>query len=604
MANLKTLLDALGERFGVLAESSTYQLTVIARNTDVAIGDLFLLPCRRGPDRFYLFRTTEYANVMNRTLEMNDVARNKLTMPDSYFSEDLADEKLVELKGMVLGYSQYEPDTDTWSFRRPRRLPQHLTDVFHIDPSQTEVGAVVRELMRSQLGDGGLYVGDLLAGEASLKGVPVYLPSFALSHHIGIFGRTGCGKSNLMMVLLRSVMELNQNVANGSIDGPPVSIFAIDPHDEFRSWHAATGGADGIRGIVGDYSETERAQLVDPFYYLSARNLGDDGLERRVHLSRADVVPDDLISIMEFSEQQVAFANQYYGNQGENWIGRLLAGEVDLDDGGEGGAAFLPGTVSAVQRRIGFLSHGSTRVFTRFDPEMGFEYKSSLPDILCALERGRCLIVETTLMSEFEQFLLNTVVARTLFVLRRALRAAETPESLREEIRQGLHNDEDQRQVGMRSLADEMIARLESGELPYLDGNDVRSPDELPHVNIVIEEAPSILNPQRMRFGSVFRDVSRQGRKFGIGLTVISQQVSEIDKGVLTQLNTELTLALGNAEERREAVRNASADLEGFAKELQVLGRGQVLVSTSFRDVALPVQVPNFDDDGGDGIGG
>ena len=123
MANLQTLQDALGERFGVLAESSTYQLTVIARNTDVAIGDLFLLPCQRGPDRFYLFRTTEYANVMNRTLEMNDVARNKLTMPDSYFSEDLADEKLVEFKGMVLGYSQYEPDTDTWAFRRPGACP-------------------------------------------------------------------------------------------------------------------------------------------------------------------------------------------------------------------------------------------------------------------------------------------------------------------------------------------------------------------------------------------------------------------------------------------------------------------------------------------------
>ena len=29
MANLQTLQDALGERFGVLAETSTYQLTVM-----------------------------------------------------------------------------------------------------------------------------------------------------------------------------------------------------------------------------------------------------------------------------------------------------------------------------------------------------------------------------------------------------------------------------------------------------------------------------------------------------------------------------------------------------------------------------------------------
>ncbi len=77
----------------------------------------------------------------------------------------------------------------------------------------------------------------------------------------------------------------------------------------------------------------------------------------------------------------------------------------------------------------------------------------------------------------------------------------------------------------------------------------------------MIEEAPSILNPARMKFGSVFRDISRQGRKFGIGLTVISQQVSEIDNGVLTQINTEITMSLGNELERREAIRNASSDL-------------------------------------------
>jgi len=112
---------------------------------------------------------------------------------------------------------------------------------------------------------------------------------------------------------------------------------------------------------------------------------------------------------------------------------------------------------------------------------------------------------------------------------------------------------------------------------------------------VVVEEAPSILNPARMRFGSVFRDISRQGRKFGIGLTVVSQQVTEIDSGVLTQLNTELNMALGNEQERREAVRNASADLGGFEKELQVMGKGQVIVTASYRDVPLPIQVPDFD---------
>jgi uncharacterized protein len=599
MTTLRELVAQLGQRYGVLAESNTYQLTVIALNSDVAVGDLFLLPCDRGAERFYVFRTTQYANIMNRTIEMNDVARNKLTMPDSYFSEDWGDEKLIELKGIVLGYAERDAISEQWTFHRPRRLPQHLSDVFHVTPDRPEVAAVVRTLMQSQLGQEGIYIGDLLAGESSLVGVPVYLPPFAFSHHIGIFGRTGCGKSNLMMVLLRSIMQHNQHVHEEDTPGPPISILAIDPHDEFKNWHLATGGADGLHGIVSAYSDEQRQQLVEPFYYLTAKDQGDAGLERRIRLSRADVIPADLISVMEFTEQQVAFAHQCYAQNGESWISRLLLGDLGDADGHDEGAggAFLPGTVSAVQRRLSGLLHGNTRVFTRFDPGRGpeYQYQSSLADIICSLERGRVLAIDTTLMTELEQFLVTTIVGRVLFALRRAVRSADSVDTLESAIRQALGNDEAQGQIGMRQLVEELAVRLQNGHLPYLDGSRIRSPDELPYVNVVIEEAPSILNPERMRFGSVFRDISRQGRKFGMGLTVISQQVTEIDHGVLTQLNTELTMSLGNEGERKEAIRNASADLFGFERELEVMGRGQAVVSASYKDIPLPIQTPTFD---------
>lgn len=72
--------------------------------------------------------------------------------------------------------------------------------------------------------------------------------------------------------------------------------------------------------------------------------------------------------------------------------------------------------------------------------------------------------------------------------------------------------------------------------------------------------------------------------------------MSAIDAGVLTQTNTELIMSLGNENERREAIRNASADpVPGFERELQVMGRGQLLLTGSYSDVPLPVQVPSFD---------
>lgn len=152
-------------------------------------------------------------------MDMGDVARNKLTMPDSYFAEDLAEEQLVELRGMILGYAEYQATEQRWSFNRPRRLPQHLTDVYRVDPGRPESGEAVHELLRSQLGDTGLIVGHLLAGERPLMSVPVRLPIQALSHHIGVFGRTGCGKSNLIMVLLDGVLNHNRAVRAGAISG-------------------------------------------------------------------------------------------------------------------------------------------------------------------------------------------------------------------------------------------------------------------------------------------------------------------------------------------------------------------------------------------------
>jgi hypothetical protein len=55
-------------------------------------------------------------------------------------------------------------------------------------------------------------------------------------------------------------------------------------------------------------------------------------------------------------------------------------------------------------------------------------------------------------------------------------------------------------------------------------------------------------------------------------------------------------MSLGNENERREAIRNASADLAGFERELQVMARGQLVVAGSYNDVPLPVQVLNYDD--------
>lgn len=577
----------LGAKFGVLAESDTQELTVIAKNEDVAVGDLFVMPSRRGHERFYIFRTSDYANIMNRTIQLGDVARNKLTMRDSYLSEDLEDEKLIELHGSLLGYS--EKEDGKWVFHRPRRLPDHLSDVYLIDESNSDA---IKTLLGSQLGTEGICIGNLLAGEHPLSNVPVYLPPYAISHHIAIFGRTGCGKSNTMMVLIESMFKNNERVLKTG-KGQKVSMLAIDPHDEFLDWHKKSGGRGGIGEITGKYSADEKAALVDPYFYLTPKQIDENGGMARIRISRADIIPEDLISITEFSEQQSQFAGLMYSLHGELWISKLLSGDLGDDPAI---AQYMDATKGAVERRVSFLRNGQTKVFTSFDPEVGYEYDSILPELVCALEKGRIITIDTTLMTEMEQFLLTTLVARVLFVLRKALKAARGDEaSLKHEIKLAFGVGANGGNVGSKSLVDKLLEALDHGDLPYLNNGVPVAIDTLPHINFVIEEAPSVLNPERIRFGSIFRDISRQGRKFQIGLTVISQQVTAIDEGILTQVNTEITMALGNETERREAIRNASADLFGFEKELQVMGKGQAILTASYKDVPLPVQAPLYD---------
>jgi hypothetical protein len=70
---------------------------------------------------------------------------------------------------------------------------------------------------------------------------------------------------------------------------------------------------------------------------------------------------------------------------------------------------------------------------------------------------------------------------------------------------------------------------------------------------------------------------------------VVSQQVTEIDKGILSQLNTELNLALGNEDERKAAVATASNDIFPFKRELQVMGIGQAILSASYKNLPMPI---------------
>jgi hypothetical protein len=110
---------------------------------------------------------------------------------------------------------------------------------------------------------------------------------------------------------------------------------------------------------------------------------------------------------------------------------------------------------------------------------------------------------------------------------------------------------------------------------------ELRKREEVPAGMIVIEEAHNFI-PER-GFGKavsthVLRTIASEGRKFGLGLLVISQRPARIDKNVISQCNTQIILRVTNPNDInaiKKGVEGLSADA---VEEIKRLPPGTAMV--------------------------
>jgi len=96
---------------------------------------------------------------------------------------------------------------------------------------------------------------------------------------------------------------------------------------------------------------------------------------------------------------------------------------------------------------------------------------------------------------------------------------------------------------------------------------------------IVLEEAHAYLGEKQTQVASVaVRRIAKEGRKYGIGIMLVSQRPAEIDPTILSQCGTLFALRLSNSADRGQ-IRNAASDnLEGLFSMLPVLRTGEAII--------------------------
>lgn len=77
---------------------------------------------------------------------------------------------------------------------------------------------------------------------------------------------------------------------------------------------------------------------------------------------------------------------------------------------------------------------------------------------------------------------------------------------------------------------------------------------------------------------SIFERIAKEGRKYGVGLVVISQRPSEVNRTVLSQCNNLIAMRLTNAEDQSVVRRLLPDSLGGFSELLPILDTGEALV--------------------------
>lgn len=379
-----------------------------------------------------------------------------------------------------------------------------------------------------------------------------------LSRHCAIVGSTGSGKSNAVSVLLEAIAKRNF---------PSSRILVIDPHGEYNDALAK------YSKVIEVNSEKEENKLRIPFWALPfnelmnifSGNLTDtnreyirekvveskikSAIENGLEVSKESITADAPIpfSIKRLWFELDDFERRTFQTDRVSLSVKLSDGDIDALKSNEYPPAGLGSSAPFLNQKakglLGFLDSMRNKLN---DSSYSFLFS---PGKLTPDSNGK---IEKDIDSLFYDWLGDNLPITILDL-----------SGIPSEI--------------MSSISGTLLKIIYDG---LFWGVNTKVGGKSQPLLIVLEEAHSYLKSGEHSISSrTVQMIAKEGRKYGVGLLLVTQRPSELDETVLSQCGTMIALRMNNSKDRSHIRSAVQDELQSMVDLLPSLRTGEALIS-------------------------
>ncbi|MCS7224911.1 MAG: ATP-binding protein, partial [Armatimonadetes bacterium] len=314
-----------------------------------------------------------------------------------------------------------------------------------------------------------------------------------LERSIGVFGKTGTGKTFLTRLLLAGIVNWTRQRSSDK-----VVLLVFDMHNEY-GWKALDKESHGTQREVKGLAQlfgTSRVAIFTLDGPREKRKPFRSYIKGDVTIPFSSITASDIALLQEelaLTEQGVNTAFLLEGQLGDQWLQKLLSIETDEE---------LKALAADGRYHLQALAalHRKLRILKQFSFLTNDSKKDSVKEIMAGLCNGIHTVIEFGRHSSPLAYLL---VANVL----------------------------------TRKIHEAYVQMTEDF---LLSGDPSREPYQLV---LVVEEAHKFLDP-RVASQTIFGTIAREMRKYYVTLLIVDQRPSQIEPEVLSQIGTKFICQL------------------------------------------------------------